>query len=85
MTNKQHDSDLTPIIVRTLLAQLTTEGKEVYAELGDIAADVVAGEVSQQEARIGSAVAVSRLDALPPSDREHITRMVSFQADTTAN
>jgi hypothetical protein len=85
MTNMQHKSDLTPIIVRTLGAELTTEGKEVYAELGNIAADVFGREISQQEARIRSAAAVSGLDALPPSDREHITRMVGFQVGTTPN
>ena len=84
MANTQKEADLTPIIVRTLSAELTTEGREVYAELGNIAAAIVAGEISQQEAQIGSAAAVSRLDLLPPSDREHITRMVSLQTAATA-
>ena len=85
MTMKKQEPDLTAIIDRTSVAQLTTEGKEVYEELGNIAADLVAGEISQQEAQIGSAMAVSRLDVLPSSDREHITRMVRSQAGTTRN
>ena len=85
MNNSTQGSTLNVIIVRTSAAQLTTEGKKVYEELGNIAADVVAGEISQQEARIASAVALSRLDVLPPSDWEHITRMVRFQAGTTPN
>lgn len=85
MIDKRQQPDLTDAIVRTSVLQLTTEGMEVYEELGNIAADLVAGDITQQEARIGSEVAVARLRVLPPSDREHITRMVRFQAGNIAN
>ena len=85
MIDQRQQHGLTDAIVRRSVLQLTTEGMEVYEELGNLAADLVAGDITQQEARIGSEVAVSRLDVLPPSDREHIIRMVRFQAGSTAN